>query len=94
MKEASTFTPSCPITWLCSQAAEQRESCDSSPEDFQEAVDHSELRVTAVRPALPFSWQCGWEAVTHTPVKRAQYTTFLSVGNDSVQDSCSFMCVF
>lgn len=41
------------------QAAEQRESCDSSPEAFQGAVDHPELRVTAVRPALPSPDQSG-----------------------------------
>lgn len=74
---------------------EQRESCDSSPQDFQAAVDHLEVRVTAVRPALPFSWpECGCEVVTHAPVKRVQCTTLLSAGNESVQDSCSLLCAF
>lgn len=43
----------------------------------KEMVDHLELRVTAVRSALPFSCPvCGWEAVTHGKGKRLQYTTF------------------
>lgn len=84
---------SCQVTQFCSQAVEWRESCESSPEDFQQLIILNWESWLRGQPS-PSPDQTVAGRLWLMAKSRVQSATFLAVENDSVQDSHSFCMVF
>lgn len=92
---ADTFTPSLARSHVFAQGLESEGSAVSHLQETFKTQLIILNWVMAVRSAFLFpQLEGGWEAVTHGEVKRVQSMTFLSIANDSVEESCSFLYAF